>query len=241
MNFVRHFLIVGMALAVSATVVARSFDSCELALTFVDNETGEEIASPEVFLFTRKDRKTTKVKASEGKLLLQELKDGDTGVMTTSDGYMNSFFRFDLECRKSGETEPKDVIVPLWKGTDSKTIILEFAAGTEYLQLKDLGPKPKEGGEKGAPTLISRGVVNGTAIKLYRPEYPEAARSIRLRGLVEVEVTIGFDGLVENAEVIKGNKIFHDSVLSAVKRSKFAPTFLGGVPIKVRGVLVYDF
>ncbi|QQS42523.1 MAG: energy transducer TonB [Acidobacteriota bacterium] len=208
----------------------------------IDNESGEAVESPEVLLFPKAGRSVFKGKAVAGKIVFKGLEDQEYGLLAINDGYKNSWFRISVDCGALGDSGRKNVLLPLWKGEGNKTMVLEFAEGEEHLKLKDLGlTKEDDSASLDAPTRISKGIVNGAAIRLYRPEYPEAARSMRLRGEARVKITIGYDGKVESAELVKGNKIFRDAVEDAAKRSEFAPTFLMGVPVKVQGVLVYQF
>lgn len=91
---------------------------------------------------------------------------------------------------------------------------------------------------------VRGGVVNGKAAKLEMPSYPQAAKSERAEGQVNVDVTIN-----ENGEVIyacgAGSQKIHSALIAAAERaaykSKFTPTSLSGKPVKVNGVIVYNF
>jgi hypothetical protein len=60
------------------------------------------------------------------------------------------------------------------------------------------------------PTPRSKGVVNGMAIDLPKPPYPPTARSIRLTGEVNVQVTIDEEGRVVSAQAVTGAFSPHD-------------------------------
>ena len=99
-----------------------------------------------------------------------------------------------------------------------------------------------------APTLpaqptrmVSGGVLNGSAINLPAPFYPEAARRMRTSGAVEVEVVIDENGKVVSAKAISGPPIFRDNAVQAALRAKFTPSKLSGQPVKVTGKIVYNF
>ncbi|HUF05246.1 MAG TPA: energy transducer TonB [Aridibacter sp.] len=219
-----------------------ALQGCELALSIIDNEAGEAVESPEVLLFTKDSRNVLKGEAVAGKIVFKELKDGEYGFLAINEGFKNSFFRIVLDCESIGESGRKEVLLPLWKGEGNKTIVLEFAEGADHLQLKDLGLKKEDGSESPeAPTTISRGEVTSSAVKLFRPEYPDVARKMNVKGAVSVKVTIGFDGLIESAEAFDGPKLLRDAAVEAAKRSEFGPTYLMGVPIKIEGILIYRF
>ncbi len=88
---------------------------------------------------------------------------------------------------------------------------------------------------------VSGGVLNGTAISLPQPVYPDAARRMKLQGLIVVEVILDETGKVISAEATSGPAMLRDAALKAAKRARFSPTKLSGMPVKVSGVINYKF
>jgi TonB family protein len=85
-------------------------------------------------------------------------------------------------------------------------------------------------------------VMNGRAISLAQPEYPAAARDLRLQGTVVVHVEIDEDGKVISAkDICQGLPYLSESAIRAALKSRFAPTKLSGVLVKVKGVIRYNF
>lgn len=99
----------------------------------------------------------------------------------------------------------------------------------------------RSGDSKAIPDSIAGGVVNGKAVNLPAPSYPAAARPIKAQGAVNVQVTIDEDGNVVSAKAISGHPILRASAVAAAKQAKFAPTLLGGTPVKVTGIIIYNF
>jgi protein TonB len=99
-------------------------------------------------------------------------------------------------------------------------------------------PKPTE---KPVPKVISGGVVNGKATNLVKPPYPAAARAVRASGAVNVQVTIDENGNVISASAVSGHPLLRAAAVQAARSSKFSPTLLSGQPVKVTGVIVYNF
>ena len=91
------------------------------------------------------------------------------------------------------------------------------------------------------PTSINSGVVNGKAINLAKPPYPSEARSSRASGMVQVQITISEEGKVIFACAMSGNKLLYEASESAAYQSTFKPTTILGKPVKVTGVVVYNF
>ena len=88
---------------------------------------------------------------------------------------------------------------------------------------------------------ISGGVLNGKATSLPKPEYPAAARAINASGAVNVQVTIDENGDVISANAVSGHPLLRQAAVQAARVSKFSPTLLQGQPVKVTGVIVYNF
>lgn len=97
-------------------------------------------------------------------------------------------------------------------------------------------PKPKP-----VPKQISGGVLNGKATSLPKPPYPPAARAVRASGAVSVQVLIDERGNVVSASAVSGHPLLRQAAVSAARSAKFSPTQLSGQPVKVSGVITYNF
>jgi TonB family protein len=91
------------------------------------------------------------------------------------------------------------------------------------------------------PRQISGGVVNGKATYLPQPPYPAAARAMRLSGRVSVQVLIDESGNVVAARAVSGPALLRGASEAAARRAKFSPTNLAGQPVKVSGIVTYNF
>ena len=94
---------------------------------------------------------------------------------------------------------------------------------------------------KSSGASISGGVMNGKAISLPRPDYPQIARSAHASGTVVVQVTIDEAGAVIAAHSVSGHPLLLGVSTAAAKQAKFSPTKLCGEPVKVTGVITYNF
>lgn len=90
-------------------------------------------------------------------------------------------------------------------------------------------------------TSISGGVLNGKAMSLPKPQYPPAALAVRASGSVNVQVVIDENGMVISAKAVSGHPLLRSSAVDAATGAVFAPILLRGEPVKVSGVLVYNF
>jgi protein TonB len=92
-----------------------------------------------------------------------------------------------------------------------------------------------------APKVVSKGVITSEAIYLPKPIYPPIARQIGTQGPVSVQVLIDEHGKVISAKVISGNPLLTHAAVSAAYQARFSPTRLGDQPVKVSGVITYNF
>jgi len=88
---------------------------------------------------------------------------------------------------------------------------------------------------------ISGGVLNGKAIRLVTPTFPSIARTAHVTGSVTVQVLIDENGNVVSASAASGHPLLRPAAVAAARASKFSPTKLSGQPVKVNGVIIYNF
>lgn len=88
---------------------------------------------------------------------------------------------------------------------------------------------------------ISGGVLNARATSLPKPAYPPAARAAKASGTVVVQVVVNEKGNVISAQVVSGHPLLHAAAVSAALSAKFSPTRLSGKPVRVSGVIRYEF
>lgn len=113
------------------------------------------------------------------------------------------------------------------------------SAGVPSVVATDAPPPPPAPVK--APAVISGGVLNGKAIRLVQPAYPPIAKAAHASGAVRVQVLIDEAGNVVSASAVSGHPLLQGSAVSAARGSKFTPTKLSGQPVKVTGVIVYNF
>src|SRR5215510_12025662 len=102
-------------------------------------------------------------------------------------------------------------------------------------------PTAETGEETPKKIKVSGGVLQGNAIKRVQPLYPPIAKAGRASGPVEVQITISETGEVIEASVISGHPLLRDAALQAARQWLFALTELSGVPVKVQGILTFNF
>jgi len=102
-------------------------------------------------------------------------------------------------------------------------------------------PKPPVEEPKKETRMVTGGVVNGKAVNLVKPQVSAAAKAVRASGAVNVQVVIDEKGSVVSASAVSGHQLLRKAAEDAARASKFSPTLLTGQPVKVTGVIVYNF
>lgn len=91
------------------------------------------------------------------------------------------------------------------------------------------------------PRMVSGGVLNGKVLRKPAPEYPASAKARRAQGVVVVRLTVDEKGNVAEAEAISGHDLLRPAAEEAARKMKLSPTLLCGRPVKVSGVITYNF
>ena len=93
----------------------------------------------------------------------------------------------------------------------------------------------------GDEEMMSFGMFGGKAIYKPQPPYPSEARTRRAQGQVRVQVVVDEKGNVISAKAISGHSLLHRACELTAMLAKFSPTIICGRPVKVKGVITYNF
>ena len=135
-------------------------------------------------------------------------------------------------------TESSNAAVPINAGPGTGTGI---GTGPQKVNIAEDPPPPPEPKPTPPRAPISGGVLNGKAISLPRPAYPPIARQAHASGTVVVQVTIDENGSVISARAVSGHPLLQAVAVAAARGARFSPTKLSGQPVKVTGVITYNF
>jgi len=84
-------------------------------------------------------------------------------------------------------------------------------------------------------------VLISKAISLPEPPYPPLAKQIRAQGPVPVQILVDENGKVLSAHAVSGNAFLTRAAEEAAMRARFTPTTFNGQPVKIQGVITYNF
>ena len=120
------------------------------------------------------------------------------------------------------------------------------AFGTGTTPQIDVGAPPPPLEPKPAPQppkvlKVSTGVLTSKLVSLPKPNYPPLAKQLRLQGSISVQVLIDEHGKVISAKALAGHQILVNAAEGAAMQARFTPTMLSDQPVKVSGVIIYNF
>ena len=177
------------------------------------------------------------VKPSKGSTnLYAKLPEGDYEIVATLAGYKTSIDKFSPLCPE--ETVPPVVAskyVFMWKGDPKEKVNRNSTPRGVFV----VGASDETGVKRAENS--SAAILNGKAVNLVRPAYPSVARAVRASGTVNVQVTIDELGYVISAAAVSGHPLLQSAAVKAARESKFTTTTLEGFPVKVTGIIVYNF
>jgi protein TonB len=84
-------------------------------------------------------------------------------------------------------------------------------------------------------------VLSGKATSLPQPMYPRIAKDAHVQGPVSIQILVNEEGKVMSAQVVSGNPMLISAARDAAMRARFSPTLLNGQPVKIQGVITYNF
>jgi protein TonB len=134
-------------------------------------------------------------------------------------------------------TGNSNAINPVAPGTGTG----QFISAPTRVETNDEPPPPAPTPKPTPHAPISGGVLNGKAVHLVTPPYPAIARSAHASGAVQVQVLIDENGNVISAHAVSGHPLLQAAAVAAARASRFTPTKLSGQPVKVNGVIIYNF
>ena len=139
----------------------------------------------------------------------------------------------------SGDSDAKNALPDSYKGPVNMSGTGTDAPVANNNDKED--EPPPAAVKKAPPKTISGGVLNGKAVSLPKPTYPAAARAVRASGAVQVQVLIDETGKVVSASAAGGHPLLQAAAVSAARGARFSPTLLSGQPVKVSGIITYNF
>ncbi len=116
----------------------------------------------------------------------------------------------------------------------------DVGPGKPPVNVEELGAPPKPE-TKRVPPVISKGPITGQAISKPNPAYPPLAARAGVQGTVNIQILVDEAGKVISAKAVSGHVLLRQAAEQAALRTRFSPTTLSGVPVKVSGTITFNF
>lgn len=164
----------------------------------------------------------------------------------------HDFARADVVMKAGEQDDP----MVLFAGAVNGMMFLLQVHSLDKAELNDLADTsdslrfyPPEGTEDAPPMIPTPSPEDHSAVKRISvpetamrarliskvdPEYPAEARERRVEGEVLLEVVVGRDGSVVEANVVSGHPLLTDAALAAVKQWKFEPYLIDGRAVETQ-------
>jgi TonB family protein len=115
------------------------------------------------------------------------------------------------------------------------------ATGPVVVHMTEIPPPPTPVIQKPVPLVVRKNIINGEAVELPTPPYPAIAKQSHTEGAVNVQVLIDESGKVVSAHAVSGSPLLSFEAVKAAYRARFSPTRIGDQPVKVSGIITYNF
>lgn len=101
-------------------------------------------------------------------------------------------------------------------------------------------PQPTAVGSS-RPVTVGGKVMEPRIVQRVPPVYPANAKTAGVQGAVELSITIGTDGKVQNAAILAGPPLLTKAALDAVSQWVYQPFLLNGQPTAVNSTVTVNF
>jgi len=123
-------------------------------------------------------------------------------------------------------------------GAADPGLVLNGVTAADSSSLSTLTNKSKG---PAAPVPVGGDVKVARLLSSVPPVYPQMARTQRVSGDVTIDALIDVSGRVSTTRVISGPALLHEAAMSAVKKWKYQPATLNGVPTETHLSVTVQF
>ena len=110
---------------------------------------------------------------------------------------------------------------------------MNSVAKPEQVELTPLPQSAPAAAPAAAPVRVGGSIQAPTRLKSANPVYPSIAQAARVQGVVIVEATIGADGKVTEARILRSIPLLDAAAIDAVRKWEYTATLLNGQPVPV--------
>ncbi len=146
-----------------------------------------------------------------------------------------------LRLRAQQETDPEQQKATVAEADRLRARAIEITKSGQGLPAVAGPPPPPPPPLPTAPVRVGGGIQAPTKIKHVSPIYPPDAQMALISGVVIIEATLGTDGRVVDAKILRSIPLLDQAALDAVRQWEFTATYLNGVPVPVIMTVTVNF
>ena len=202
---------------------------------FKENDDAEKfpVKDAVIKLVNTKTKKTLKIKEQNGTpTLFDGLAGTEYEITISKNGFQKTQENRMLDCESADAENKVSAIFFLWEGDSNKFFQFPKSFSDSNMRAVESDAGGNSSGVKSE---------NKSSASLVQPKYPSAARAVKASGSVEVQVTINELGYVISAKAVSGHPLLYAAAVEVAQKSRFSQTRLSGIPVKVTGIIVYNF
>ena len=102
-------------------------------------------------------------------------------------------------------------------------------------------PTPEPAPKTPEIVRMTSSMITGKAVRKVQPPYPPMGKAVKAQGSVPIQITISEEGRVISAQAVSGHPLLQQAAREAAMQWVFSPTLLNGKPVKVSGVISFNF
>ena len=102
-------------------------------------------------------------------------------------------------------------------------------------------PTPATPPAPDSPVRVGGNIRTPTKVRDVKPVYPPGAQRAGVQGVVIIEATLGPDGGVKTARILRSIPLLDQAALDAVRQWQYTPTLVNGVPAPVVMTVTVQF
>lgn len=216
-------------------------NKCNLKIRVLESEDAISIIQANI---TVRNLKTNNSFSNEGQIsefVFFNLPEGDYEIVTVKENFKQSIDKFRLVCKDFAQDGYKVKVVLLQAGDSKERVEIDDRDIVDKSGVFTVIGTDQNKEERLKKFEKINNLLNSKATYLNRPDYPKAAQAVKAAGIVFVQITVNEEGRVESAQAISGHPLLRAATVEAAKNAKFKPTIVNGKPVKVSGLLVYNF
>lgn len=118
-------------------------------------------------------------------------------------------------------------------GQPRLVVHVETIEGLATGESLNFAPPPDAVHIAGDKTKISEDTARAFLLRQVPPHYPMSAKANHIEGKVSLQITIGKDGRVSDAQVFSGASQLQKAATEAVRQWEYRPFLVGGEPSQV--------